>query len=113
MGLLKGRFGCLRGLRQQISNKRRHELALVWIRCCLILHNLILRIENGAEDPDVVAELLQEGLEHERGLQRNGEDDEEGYAEPASEARRLAEGKRRREELKALLFESGVADRPN
>lgn len=50
IGLLKGRFQSLRELRIQIGNESQHEWALVWIRCCIILHNIILDIEGDDED---------------------------------------------------------------
>ncbi|KIJ28342.1 hypothetical protein M422DRAFT_140947, partial [Sphaerobolus stellatus SS14] len=45
IGLLKGRFQSLKGLRQQIKDECDHCLALQWIRTCLILHTLIHDIE--------------------------------------------------------------------
>lgn len=44
-GMLKGRFASLRELRIQISDRTMAEWAVVWIRCCIILHNLVIRIE--------------------------------------------------------------------
>lgn len=50
MGLLKGRFQSLRELRIQVRDKEKHEWAVTWIRCCIILHNMIISIEG--EDGD-------------------------------------------------------------
>jgi hypothetical protein len=47
IGLLKGRFQSLFQLRIQIYTHEKHLWAIMWIRCCIILHNLILRIEAG------------------------------------------------------------------
>ena len=55
---LKGRFQSLRGMPTVISNKKTHTLVVLWIRCCAVLHNLLL--EDGydsnwgheTEDPD-------------------------------------------------------------
>ena len=43
--LLKGRFQSLFELRIQIYTHEKHLWAIMWIRCCIILHNLILKIE--------------------------------------------------------------------
>ncbi|KAI3998489.1 hypothetical protein K525DRAFT_176421, partial [Schizophyllum commune Loenen D] len=45
MGMLKGRWQSLRELRIQMTDQRRHLFAILWIRVCIILHNLILRKE--------------------------------------------------------------------
>jgi hypothetical protein len=45
IGLLKGRFQALRELRIQIASHKRHEWAIFFIRCCIILHNLIIMLE--------------------------------------------------------------------
>ncbi|KAF8235112.1 hypothetical protein L208DRAFT_1258770, partial [Tricholoma matsutake] len=42
IGLLKGRFQSLFELWIQIYTHEKHLWAIVWIRCCIILHNLIL-----------------------------------------------------------------------
>ncbi|KIK13193.1 hypothetical protein PISMIDRAFT_75616, partial [Pisolithus microcarpus 441] len=62
-GSLKGRFQSLRDMRFQIQNQRDLEFANMWMRCCLILHNLILEIE---EDFGVVSSNLEYMEEAER-----------------------------------------------
>ncbi|KAJ8579819.1 hypothetical protein M405DRAFT_717601, partial [Rhizopogon salebrosus TDB-379] len=42
---LKGRFQSLRELRHPVNTQRQHEMALAWIQCCIILHNMIIRFE--------------------------------------------------------------------
>ena len=42
IGMLKGRFQCLRGLRVVIRNKRHHKKAVYYIRACAVLHNFLL-----------------------------------------------------------------------
>lgn len=106
MGMLKGRFGSLRRLRQQINNKRAHELAVMWVRCCLILHNLIMRIENFDEDEDFVRELVAAGEAHERALHNAGNANDDN-APLENEAQQLAEGQAWREHVKDMLFDSG------
>lgn len=49
MGVLKGRFQCLRGLRVKINSHKDHCEAMRWISVSIILHNLIIDI-NGTED---------------------------------------------------------------
>ena len=41
MGILKGRWGSLRGLRLKIKEKQDTENVNKWIVCCLILHNIV------------------------------------------------------------------------
>ena len=41
-GILKGRFQCLRGLRNKIRNKNDHRRAVYWIRSCAVLHNFLI-----------------------------------------------------------------------
>lgn len=64
MGLLKGRFQSLRELRLRISDRDTHDLAVTWIRCCLILHNMIIILEEQEGDTDDTwrQDLLQIGL---------------------------------------------------
>ena len=53
---------------------------VIWVRCCLILHNLIIRIEEGTGvDEEWRTELIREGLERterqrERDQNRSEED---------------------------------------
>ncbi|KIM58477.1 hypothetical protein SCLCIDRAFT_1190973, partial [Scleroderma citrinum Foug A] len=44
-GSLKGWFQSLRELRFQIQNQTNLDYTNMWIRCCLILHNMIIDIE--------------------------------------------------------------------
>lgn len=46
MGVLKGRFQCLRGLRVKINSYEDHREAMRWITVVIILHNLIIDIES-------------------------------------------------------------------
>jgi hypothetical protein len=66
MGYLKGRFCSLKSLRQQIDDERDHLCAVEWIRTCLILHTLIIRLN--LEDEEFADNLLAEGLDHEHEL---------------------------------------------
>ncbi|KAJ8581511.1 hypothetical protein M405DRAFT_715108, partial [Rhizopogon salebrosus TDB-379] len=48
-GSLKGRFQSLRELRVQIQSEKDLKFANSWTRCCLILHNMIIDIEEQLE----------------------------------------------------------------
>ena len=45
ISLLKGGFQSLRELRIQIGSHKIHKWAILWVRCCVILHNLIIQFE--------------------------------------------------------------------
>ncbi|KAF9503289.1 hypothetical protein BS47DRAFT_1310038, partial [Hydnum rufescens UP504] len=101
MGMLKGRFSSLRGLCQQITEPRDHLLALKWIESCLILHNLILDIEQGSEDDDeFTARMLREGMS------ANGEDGHDIDFDEIVVVGRISPGEWHRCELKAQLLDS-------
>jgi hypothetical protein len=65
VGSLKGRFGSLRVLRQQIRDDRFHELSLEWIKACIVVHMMCFSIERYLPDGGMVEELLREGREDE------------------------------------------------
>ena len=46
MGALKGRFQCLQGLRLQINSKSDHIKACHWVTIAIILHNIIVELED-------------------------------------------------------------------
>ena len=62
-------------MRFQIQNQRDLKFTNMWIRCCLILHNLILEIEEhlGLKSTN---ELFMEEAEAWGVLQNDGHDDE-------------------------------------
>jgi hypothetical protein len=66
IGYLKGRFNSLRGLRQQVLNERAHELALMWVKACMVLHMLCWRIEAQQHEDDTIWELIDIGVAAER-----------------------------------------------
>ncbi|KIK22274.1 hypothetical protein PISMIDRAFT_652300 [Pisolithus microcarpus 441] len=55
-GLLKGHFQSLQEMHFQIQNQQDLNFTNMWIQCCLILHNLILEIE---EDLGMVSSNLE------------------------------------------------------
>ena len=108
MGLVKGRFQSLKGLRQQIKDERDHCMAVEWIRTCLILHNLILDIENNSSthDADFEVELIGIGLQGEMDHGNNME-----YMEDGQQGARLSQGQKFRLCLQCELFDSGITSR--
>lgn len=52
MGLLKGCFQSLFEICAQVSGQKQHLWVIMWIRCCLILHNLIIHVESVQVDTE-------------------------------------------------------------
>jgi hypothetical protein len=87
----------------------------MWIRCCIILHNLILRIEAGNINPEWREELYQiwntvEGAEHRRrqdvaelGLDNESEDETELQR---ARRRAMSDGQKFRRRVMNSLFDS-------
>ncbi|KIK22253.1 hypothetical protein PISMIDRAFT_102701, partial [Pisolithus microcarpus 441] len=64
---LKGRFQSLRELCLQIQSKHDLYVAIYWVECCLILHNMIMHFEGGnGDEGSMMGWALHEGLEFER-----------------------------------------------
>ena len=93
IGLLKGTFQSLKELRIQISDKKKHLELILWVRCCIILHNLIIRIEEGTGIDNEWREVtIRDGLRLTEHQQRNrehhvGDDegDDEGTRQDAND----------------------------
>jgi hypothetical protein len=141
VGYLKGRFGSLRGLRQQIRNERAHHLAVAWVKTCLVLHMLCWKIEMELNEEENIQCLIEEGITAEREAQAARRrlglpvDEEEDYTnfwetldieeaerlemeELSARQRRvgrpgagLTAGQKKRIELREKLFASGVVQR--
>jgi len=110
IGLLKGRFRALRELRIPITSPRHHKWAIVFVRCCIILHNLILRLEGGNFDPEFREHLYKAGRGYPAPqiLDVGDNDDPHGSDGGLQEARRHVEteGQRFRQHIMARLFSS-------
>lgn len=113
IGLLKGRFQSLFQLRIQVYTHEKHLWAIMWIRCCIILHNLILRIEAGNINSDWREELYRvwdsvEGNEHRRRHELGLDDSESGEETDLQHARRqvTSDGQRFRRKVMNDLFNS-------
>jgi hypothetical protein len=63
MGLLKGTFQSLKEIRIQLINTKRHKVIIMWARVCIILHNLIIRIEGDNFDEQWRECLVRTGLD--------------------------------------------------
>ncbi|KAG2745057.1 hypothetical protein P692DRAFT_20742656, partial [Suillus brevipes Sb2] len=50
--VLKGRFQSLRELRFRIQTEKDLEFSVQWIKCCIILHNMIIHFETNHHKQD-------------------------------------------------------------
>jgi hypothetical protein len=105
VGLLKGTFQSLKEIRIQLIDARRHMIIIMWVRVCIVLHNLIVHIEGDNFDKAWRDGLVRAGLDRERGADTDEED------EPQDDlgcARRCLEmpGQRFRLKLMSELFDS-------
>lgn len=91
IGILKGRFQSLKGLRTVIKSEKDVRRIVYWIRTCCVLHNLLL------QDP-----VEQEWLEVE-------EDEEDGDVTPVEDEESLLDeeitGRQRRQDLMSIVLE--------
>jgi hypothetical protein len=67
MGLLKGRWSSLRGLRIQIHKKEDTEKVNKWIVTCLVLHNMVVKFNDNWEDTSLENETETETDEENEG----------------------------------------------
>jgi len=83
-GVLKCRWGSLRGILINIRTGQDHVRVLAWIMSCILLHNLLSNLEsdedwvNNYEIRDEIADIEEDeviGIDAERraGLEQNGE----------------------------------------
>ena len=107
MGLLKGTFQSLKEIRIQLVNTKCHKLIIMWAHICIILHNLIIRIEGDNFDDQWRESLVRTDLEHERNA-GNDIDEEEKPRDALEQAQqRLAMPRQRfRLQLMDNLFDS-------
>jgi hypothetical protein len=67
IGLLKGTFQSLKEIWIQLINTKRHMIIIMWARVCIVLHNLIIRIEGDNFDEGWRECLMRMGLANEHG----------------------------------------------
>jgi hypothetical protein len=107
MGLLKGTFQSLKEIRIQLINTKRHMIIIMWARVCIVLHNLIIRIEGDNFDERWREGLVRTGLDREHGANSDTDEDEEPENALEQARRRLeTPGQRFRLKLMDDLFNS-------
>jgi hypothetical protein len=82
VGLLKGTFQSLKEIRIQLVNARHHMVIIMWARVCIVLHNLIIRIEGDNFNGEWRDGLVRAGLD------RECDDDTDEEDEPGDELER-------------------------
>lgn len=74
--LLKGCFQALQELCVLISSTRHHTWAILFAQCCLILHNLIIHIEEDSFDSIFREELCRTGRDDQAEALKGEQQDE-------------------------------------
>lgn len=103
IGIFKGRFQSLRGLRILIRRDKDVKRAVYWIRACVVLHNLLL------QDPVEEEWLEKKGDDNDDDNNDDNEGDLGGASNSAGVnnapgARRINDGKRKRTELMTIVL---------
>ena len=62
--VLKGRFQTLQSLHLQMNSLKDVQIAIHWIQCCLILHNMIIWFEDKLNVESTIQWAIQEGQEN-------------------------------------------------
>ena len=112
IGLLKGRFQSLFELQIQIYTHKKHIWAVMWIQCCIILHNLVLQIEAGNNHREWQEELYnvwdqREEAEHRRWQAEAETESEDDHDElELARHRLMTDGQKFRYRLMKQLFDS-------
>ena len=83
----------------------------MWIRCCIILHNLILRIEEGRDLTGWREELYniwdeREGAEHRQREENNDTESDDNTALQRARRRLMSDGQKFRNRVVKMLFDS-------
>ncbi|KAJ7487738.1 hypothetical protein B0H11DRAFT_1720976, partial [Mycena galericulata] len=112
IGLLKGRFQSLKELRIQIFSRKQHMWALMWLRACIILHNLIVHLEEGnGIDEEWREELYALGRDDRLRPELTESESDGEEVGPEADLRRArrrhtTEGQRFRQKIMDALFDS-------
>jgi DDE superfamily endonuclease len=69
IGMLKGRFQSLRGLRLRVDRKRDADRVVAWLMACAILHNMLLDMDHWDVDDDSEEEAEANPLSEESNQQ--------------------------------------------
>jgi hypothetical protein len=102
IGLLKGTLQSLKEIRIQLINTKWHMIIIMWARTCIVLHNLIIRIEGDNFDEQWRECIVRTGLDDM--LSADGDADEE------DEPRSALEQAQRRLETPGQRFRTKVMD---
>lgn len=108
IGLLKGRFQSLKGLRVRIKDKNSHQFATYWVAACIGIHAFAMQCEaeerardNSVGDDDEDPFIAQ-------GLSSDSDSDTNlnplSFSQGPISGLRLRKAKARREQLKRRLF---------
>lgn len=92
-------------------SRKHHMWALMWLCSCIILHNLIIRIEEGNVNEDWREELYEAGRENrarDDGVETESDGDDESKAAELRRARRhhTSDGQRFQRHIMDSLFDS-------
>ena len=85
MGMLKGTFQLLKEIQIQLVNTKHHMIIIMWARVCIILHNLIIRIEGDNFDEKWREGLMRTGLDQ-YSAKGNDTDDEDVLGDALEQA---------------------------
>jgi hypothetical protein len=70
MGILKGRWCSLKGLRVKIKTKKDTEKANGWILACLILHNMVTRFnDDWSDEAEIDSDISEDEALEESGIE--------------------------------------------
>jgi hypothetical protein len=97
---LKGRFQSLKELRHPINTERQLKIAVAWIQCCIILHNMIIRFETNRN-----ANTMDWALDEGRDLTAEQAEEEEGDEVVGDNSYEGTAGQAHREHLMNQLFD--------
>jgi hypothetical protein len=104
--MLKGTFQSLKEIWIQLINTKCHMVIIMWARVCIVLHNLIIRIEGNNFDERWRESLVRRGLDYEHGA--SGDADEDEPRDMFEHAQRQLETPEQRFQLRLMddLFDS-------
>jgi DDE superfamily endonuclease len=108
IGLLKGTFQSLKEIRIQLLDNKRHKIIIMWARVCIILHNLIIRIEGDDFDEEWREAISRAGSSDDDDMDEDDGLDNAGLEDVLEQAERRLEtpGQRFRLRLMDRLLHS-------
>ncbi|KAE8952841.1 hypothetical protein PF011_g32582 [Phytophthora fragariae] len=79
IGVLKGRWACLRELRVQLNKKEYMERILQWITACVVLHNMLLSQNDDWTSDDESSDEDSDEPEEENESENEDESDDDEF----------------------------------